>query len=77
MNYILSRVRDIIKDIDLDRPAGTCAICGHRTYFAKGSLTEVVCIWCRIVAMLQLLLIPAKDHHKVQAKIEKELELKL
>ena len=77
MNTILRRVRAIIDGIDLDRPVGTCAICGHRTYFAKGSYTEVVCIWCRIVAMLKLLLIPAKDHHQVQAKIETELKLKL
>lgn len=77
MNTILRRVRAIIDGIDLDRPVGTCDICGHRTYFAKGSYTEVVCIWCRIVAMLKLLLIPAKDHHKVQAKIETELKLKL
>lgn len=77
MNTILRRVRALIDGIDLDRPVGKCAICGHKTYFAKGSYTEVVCIWCRIVAILKLLLIPERDHHKVQTRIERELELKL
>ena len=77
MNRILRRARAIALNADLDRPAGTCGRCGHRTYMVKGSATGSVCIWCGIVALLELLLIPEKEYPKVQKELEKELKLKL
>lgn len=77
MNRILRKARAVSLNADLDRPAGKCGVCGHNTYMIKESVTETVCVWCSIVALLKVLLVTEKDHSKVKASLEKELKIQL
>lgn len=39
-------------NVDIDRPTGRCGVCGHKTYMIEGSMTEDVCIHCKIMRIL-------------------------
>ena len=45
-------------DVDIDRPTGRCGVCGHKTYMLVGSMTEDVCIHCKIMRILIPLRLP-------------------
>lgn len=40
--------------VDFERPTGRCSVCGHKTYMVKGSMTEDVCVYCKIQRILIL-----------------------
>lgn len=45
-------------NVDVDRPTGRCCVCGHKTYMLEGSMTEDVCIHCKIMRILIPLRLP-------------------
>lgn len=45
-------------NVDTDRPTGRCGVCGHKTYMIEGSMTENVCIHCKIMRILIPLRLP-------------------
>lgn len=45
-------------NVDIDRPTGRCGVCGDKTYMIAGSMTEDVCIHCKIMRILIPLRLP-------------------
>lgn len=46
--------------MDVDRPTGRCGVCGHKTYMVEGSMSEDVCVYCKIMRILLPLRLPAE-----------------
>ena len=44
-------------NVDVDRPTGRC---GHKTYMVEGSMSEDVCVYCKIMRILLPLRLPAE-----------------
>lgn len=57
-DYLKNKILGDLSDIDFERPTGRCGVCGHKTYMIKGSMTEDVCVYCKIQRMLIPLLLP-------------------
>lgn len=47
-------------NVDVDRPTGRCGVCGHKTYMVEGSMSEDVCVYCKIMRILLPLRLPAE-----------------
>lgn len=47
-------------NVDVDRPTGRCGVCGHKTYMVEGSMSEDVCVYCKIMRILIPLRLPAE-----------------
>ena len=45
-------------NVDMNRPTGRCVVCGHKTYMLYDSMSEEVCIHCKIVRILLPLRLP-------------------
>lgn len=56
--FLKCKILSEISDIDFERPTGICSHCGHKTYMIKGSMTEDVCPWCKIMRLLVPLRLP-------------------
>ena len=54
-------------NVDIDRPTGRCGVCGHKTYMLEGSMTEDVCIHCKIMRILIPLRLPWNQQRNLGA----------
>lgn len=60
LDYLKKKILGDLSDIDFERPTGRCVVCGHKTYMVKGSMTEDVCVYCKIQRILVPILMPAE-----------------
>lgn len=57
---IKNKLLEEIGNVDVNRPTGRCNICGHETYMISGSITEDVCVHCKIMRKLVPLKLPVE-----------------
>jgi|UPI000496622D hypothetical protein len=77
ISFITYKVLSHITDIDFERPSGKCGVCGHRTYMIKGSITEDVCPWCKLMRLLLVMKLPIDEINKITTSIEQKHKIKL
>lgn len=77
LGFILKKITSHISDIDFSAPTGRCSICGHTTYLIKGSMSEDICPWCKVVRLLILLRIPLESATDLLSSIEEKHKIKL
>jgi len=77
LGFILNKITSHISDVDFSSPTGRCSICGHRTYLIKGSISEDICPWCKVVRLLILLRIPLESATDLLSSIEEKHKIKL
>lgn len=77
LHFILNKVSSHISDVDFSSPTGRCSICGHKTYLIKGSVSEDVCPWCKVMRLLILLSIPIESMTDFVSIIERKHKVKL
>ncbi len=77
ISFITNKILSHITDVDFERPSGRCDICGHRTYMVKGSITEDVCPWCKIMRLLLVLKLPTDSINDITSSIEQKHKIKL
>ncbi len=65
-----------VYNVDVDRPTGRCAVCGHKTYMIDGSMTEDVCIHCKIMRILIPLRLPEEVLKVLYDWLEEKLDRK-
>lgn len=75
LGFILNKITSHISDVDFSSPTGRCSICGHRTYLIKGSISEDICPWCKVVRLLILLRIPLESATDLLSSIEEKHKL--
>ncbi len=77
ISYIVNKVLSHITYVDFERLSGRCDICKHRTYMIKGSITEDVCPWCKIMRLLVVLRLPTDKVNDITSTIEQNTKVKL
>ena len=63
-------------NVDVDRPTGRCGVCGHKTYMVEGSMSEDVCVYCKIMRILLPLRLPAEVIRRLFGWVDEKINSK-